>query len=270
MAFSSSFDQVGIFTHRVADIPLIQNLIGGKDPKDGSSLESKINFNAEGKPKKKIGYFKQIAEMAFDPEMKSTFFAKIDQLKARGFEVTEIDFPYLDYLVSTYYTLTTAEASSNLSRYGGLLYGHSQQKAEGIDEVMAASRSEGFGAEVKRRILLGTFVLSSGYYDAYFGKAQKMRQFLKQKADDIFQQVDILVMPTTPNPAFEIGSKTENPVEMYLEDLFTVFAPIVGLPAISVPMGTDSKKLPQGFQIVANYQEDNTVLQMANYCQKEF
>ena len=182
----------------------------------------------------------------------------IDKLKGLGHEVEAVRFPFLDYIIPTYYVLTTAEASSNLSRFAGITYGYQSKNATDIESTYKKSRTEGFGKEVKRRIMLGTFVLSAGYYDAYYSKAQKVRRLIKNQTDSIFESHDFILLPTTPGTAFEFGKKSTDPIAMYLEDIFTVQANITGLPAISLPLGKHSNQLPFGIQIIGkSFSEDH-------------
>lgn len=187
----------------------------------------------------------------------------IEKLKQQGHTVEAVDFPLIDYMVPCYYVLTTAEASSNLSRYQGLQYGYRSPNASDLESTFKKSRSEGFGKEVQRRIMLGTFVLSAGYYDAYYTKAQKVRRIVQQKTEEIFSRYDYILSPTTPTPAFKIGEKAANPVAMYLADIFTVQAPLAGMPAISVPAGTDGENMPIGIQLMAPKFKDASLLSFA-------
>lgn len=270
MAFASSFDQVGILCHHASDIPLIESALAQPDANDSTSLSQKVEFNTP-LSSKKVGVFKAVLDAEYDVDTKVVFEQRLDQLKNEGYEIVEFDFPYLDALVPCYYTLTTAEASSNLSRYSGLLYGNSDREAQGIEQVIASSRSQGFGSEVKRRILLGTFVLSSGYYDAYFEQAQKVRQLLVKHAEECLSQVELIVMPTTPSPAFDLGIERTNPVDLYMEDIFTVYANLIGAPAISIPMGTHPKEnLPLGFQLIGKRTDDGKVIHTATALQSLF
>lgn len=212
----------------------------------------------------RIGYFKEALESeGLDEEVKAKTFEKIDALKAAGHTVEAVDFPLLKYLLPTYYILTTAEASSNLSRYDGVRYGFRTENATSLEELYKKSRSEGFGDEVKRRIMLGTFVLSADYYDAYYTKAQRVRQLIKNATDELLNSYDFIVSPTTPSTAFKIGGKTEDPIQMYLADIFTVQANVVGYPAISVPNGVDSMGLPIGFQILGKEFAELSLLDFA-------
>jgi aspartyl-tRNA(Asn)/glutamyl-tRNA(Gln) amidotransferase subunit A len=253
LAFASSFDQIGPFANNVEDAALLLEVISGSDEFDSTSSSKPVG-DLQPKPieKKKFAYLKECLENeALDPAIRESFLAALDALKAEGHQVEAVDFPMLDHLIPTYYVLTTAEASSNLSRYDGMRYGYRSDKATDLESTYKLSRSEGFGTEVKRRIMLGTFVLSAGYYDAYYGKAQKVRRLLKETTNKIFSQYDFILSPTTPDVAFKFGENTDDPIKMYLEDIYTVMANLTGIPAVSVPLA-EKNGLPFGIQIMAN------------------
>jgi aspartyl-tRNA(Asn)/glutamyl-tRNA(Gln) amidotransferase subunit A len=268
IAYASSFDQIGPITRTVEDMALVLEVISGRDIHDNTSSSHPVdNFSKELAPDKKykIAYLKEcIDSEGIDPEVKNTVLKQIETLKAAGHQLQEVSFPYLDYLVPTYYVLTTAEASSNLSRFSGIHYGHRTDKATDLESTYKKSRSEGFGKEVKRRIMLGTFVLSAGYYDAYYNKGQKVRRIIQQKTKEIFKDFDFILTPSTPGTAFEFGKNSADPIKMYLEDIFTVQAPIAGIPAISVPCGTHSNGLPIGLQLMTDYFEEGKLLNLAS------
>jgi aspartyl-tRNA(Asn)/glutamyl-tRNA(Gln) amidotransferase subunit A len=255
IAYASSFDQIGPFTHSVADAALIMEVIAGKDAHDATSSSvpvadyaSQLNFTG----KAKIAVFPTMLNSeGLNAEVKSAVENLIGDLKADGHTVEEVSFGLLDYLIATYYVLTTAEASSNLARFDGVHYGYRSPEAKEMEAVYKKSRTEGFGKEVKNRIMLGTFVLSSGYYDAYYSRAQKVRRILTNKINEIFSQYDFLLMPTSPTVAFKFGEKTDNPVEMYLADIYTVMANLTGHPAISLPLAEDKDGFPIGIQLTA-------------------
>ena len=255
IAYASSFDQIGPFTHSVADAALIMEVIAGKDAHDATSSSvpvadyaSQLNFTG----KAKIAVFPTtLNSEGLNAEVKSAVENLIGDLKADGHTVEEVSFGLLDYLIATYYVLTTAEASSNLARFDGVHYGYRSPEAKEMEAVYKKSRTEGFGKEVKNRIMLGTFVLSSGYYDAYYSRAQKVRRILTNKINEIFSQYDFLLMPTSPTVAFKFGEKTDNPVEMYLADIYTVMANLTGHPAISLPLAKDKGGFPIGIQLTA-------------------
>jgi aspartyl-tRNA(Asn)/glutamyl-tRNA(Gln) amidotransferase subunit A len=217
----------------------------------------------EGK-KYKFAYIKETLEAeGVEPEVKAATEKYIQMLKEKGHEVAAVSFDLLPYLIPVYYTLTTAEASSNLSRFAGMHYGYRSQDAVDLESTIRMSRTEGFGAEVKRRIMLGTFVLSAGYYDAYYSKAQKVRRLVQEKTAQILENHDFILSPTSPTTAFKIGEKSDNPIAMYLADIFTVHANIAGVPALNIPFGEDTNGMPIGVQIMANMHEDALLLSLA-------
>lgn len=271
IAFASSFDQIGPFTKSVEDTQRILAIISGEDKADTTCASREpIQAKTVLKPgKKKLAYLKEyLYNDAIDPEIKEEVLRQIEKLRAEGHQVDEVDFPYLDYLVPTYYVLTTAEASSNLARYDGVHFGYRSPRATDLETTYKYSRTEGFGTEVKRRILLGTFVLSSGYYDAYYTKAQKVRGLIGEKTREIFDKYDFLILPTTPKTAFDIGQEYSDPTIMYMEDIYTVQANLAGNPAISLPMGTHSNGLPFGVQLVADNFEEEQLLAFSDYLTK--
>lgn len=269
IAYASSFDQVGPVTKNVKDAALILEVIAGKDEFD-ATLSSKAvsNFSNLQAPKKnmRIAYITETIETeGIDPEIKAAMYNRVKALQADGHTVEPVSFPYLKYAVPTYYVLTTAEASSNLSRYDGVHFGYRSPNATDLESTYKLSRSEGFGEEVKRRIMLGTFVLSAGYYDAYYAKAQKVRRIIQEKSNEILSNYDLIILPTTPTTAFKIGEKTSDPVQMYLADIFTVQAPLAGLPAISVPETTHSNGLSIGIQVIGKRFGEQEMLDFAHY-----
>lgn len=268
IAYASSFDQIGPITKTVEDTAVILEVISGLDKHDNTSSSHKVeNYSKEinSDKKYKIAYLKECVEAeGLDAEVKQAVLKQIEWLKINGHVVEAVDFPYLEYLVPTYYVLTTAEASSNLSRFDGIHYGHRSEKATDLESTYKKSRSEGFGKEVKRRIMLGTFVLSAGYYDAYYSKGQKVRRVIQEKTKEILNKYDFILTPSTPGTAFEFGKNSADPIKMYLEDIFTVQANIAGVPAISVPCGTHSNGLPMGLQLMANYFEEGKLLDIAS------
>jgi aspartyl-tRNA(Asn)/glutamyl-tRNA(Gln) amidotransferase subunit A len=258
IAYASSFDSIGPMCHHPADLKLVIDLIAGPDDFDSTvtSLDKK-----EFIPKKRVAYIKEIVEHpSLQKEIKEHFFLKVEQLKQNGFVVESVDFAYIDQMLPTYYVLTTAEASSNLSRFDGVKFGHRTQNPRDLMDMYKKTRNEGFGQEVKRRIMLGTFVLSANYYDAYYTKAQKVRRLIKERTDAILNDFDFIISPTTSSTAYRLGEKTVDPLQMYLGDLFTVQANVTGLPAITVPAGKDLSGLSIGFQAMGPaYSEDELV-----------
>ena len=259
IAYASSFDQIGPMTKCVEDAELLLKIIGGPDAYDSTTLPELLPAAAVRASKPKIAYLKEAVESeAVHPEIRDRINSILDKLKSEGYTVEPISFPYLDYMVPTYYVLTTAEASSNLARFDGINYGYRSKEAKGIDDTYRKSRTEGFGREVKRRILLGSFVLSSGYIDAYYGTGQRVRRVLQEKTKAIFNQYDFLLSPTCTDVAFELGAKSKDPIAMYMQDIFTVHANLTGNPAISIPCGKESTTgLPFGIQVTARHKEDN-------------
>ncbi len=267
IAYASSFDQIGIFAQSVEDAALVLEVISGKDNFDSTVSQQEVPaFSNLGPSKKyKIAYFKQALEHpGLDPEIRTAVQGLIEQLRSQGVQVDPIEFNLLDQVVPTYYVLTTAEASSNLSRFDGVRYGHrtSIQNVD-LNQLYKASRTEGFGKEVQRRILLGTFVLSSGYFDAYFTKAQQVRRILWNKANEVFAGYDLLISPTVPAPAFKLGEKSEDQVAMFLADIYTVFANLVGIPAISIPLFQHSNGMPFGLQLMSSHFQESDLLQFS-------
>ncbi|HET6225305.1 MAG TPA: Asp-tRNA(Asn)/Glu-tRNA(Gln) amidotransferase subunit GatA [Bacteroidia bacterium] len=265
IAYASSFDQIGPITKNVDDAAILLEVMAGRDNYDSTSSSKPVpSYSKEiaQTPKKlRIAYLDDcVNSKGLDPEIKTRLFDIIEKLKGLGHEVEPVRFSFLDYIIPTYYILTTAEASSNLSRFAGITYGYQSKNATDIESTYKKSRSEGFGKEVKRRIMLGTFVLSAGYYDAYYSKAQKVRRLIKNQTDSIFESHDFILLPTTPGTAFEFGKKSTDPIEMYLEDIFTVQANITGLPAISLPLGKHSNQLPFGIQLIGKSFSENSLL----------
>lgn len=253
IAYASSFDQIGPFSNNIKDAALVMEVIAGADEMDSTCSKKEVSTysnNLSFSKKAKITYFNSyINNDGLDAEIKTKFLALIDQLKAEGHTVESTDFPYLDFLVPSYYVLTTAEASANLARYDGIHFGYRSPQAFDLESTYLKSRSEGFGAEVKRRIMLGTYVLSAGFYDAYYTKAQKVRRLLKQKTDEVLAEYDFIISPTSPNTPFDLGKQVDDPIKMYLEDIYTVHANLTGVPSISLPLGKHSNGLPFGIQL---------------------
>lgn len=256
IAYASSFDQIGPITKNITDAAIIMEVISGKDEYDSTVSSKPVPAYSKelSTPisNKKIAYFRDCLEKeGLDPEIKKYIYSLIEKLKKEGYTVEPVDFPYLDYLVPTYYVLTTAEASSNLARYDGINFGYRSPNATDLDSTYKKSRTEGFGTEVKRRIMLGTFVLSSGYYDAYYSKAQKVRRILQNEINSILNTHAFILLPTTPGTAFTMGKNSQDPIAMYLEDIFTVLANHTGIPSISLPLTKHSNGLPFGVQVMS-------------------
>lgn len=275
IAYASSFDQIGIFSKNIPDVSLVLEVISGNDNFDSTTSTKEIpsfSLNLDSQPGKKIGYFRQALESpALDTEIAAGINSFIRQLSEDGYDVQPIDFELLDYIVPAYYVLTTAEASSNLSRYDGIRYGfRNVDKNQDLTELYKISRSEGFGKEVKRRIMLGTFVLSSGYYDAYYSKAQKVRRLLSDQMELIFKEFDAVILPTVPSTAFSLGQNNHDPIAMYMADIFTVLANLTGLPAISIPLFWHSNGLPFGLQVMTNRFQELSLLQLSNKWLSEY
>jgi len=273
IAYASSFDQIGTLTHSVADAALLLEVMAGPDEFDSTVSQREVpaySQQLEVNGKRKIGYIRESLESeGLDPEVKAAMMATIERLRADGHTIEAVDFPYLEYMVPTYYILTTAEASSNLSRFDGVKYGYRSPNATDLGSLYKKSRAEGFGEEVQRRIMLGTFVLSASYYDAYYTKAQKVRRLIKEKTDELLSRYDFLILPTAPTTAFNIGENSANPLAMYLADIFTVQASLAGVPAISLPIGTDSNNLPIGLQLIARSFEEQELLAFSSYITDE-
>lgn len=269
IAYASSFDQIGIFGRNIADVASVLQSIAGPDEYDSTvSTEEVPDYQSSMHNKSwKLAYLKDaLHHPGLDTEMKDGYGRFFEELENAGNTVTAADFAYLDYVVPAYYVLTTAEASSNLSRYDGVKYGHrTPLKNLDLVDFYKKSRSEGFGMEVKRRILLGTFVLSAGYYDAYYTKAQQVRRLVVEKLSEILSEYDAIIMPTVPSTAFKIGEKTDDPIAMYLADIYTVLANLAGVPAISVPLHRHSNGMPYGVQIITKQFSEENLLSIADH-----
>jgi aspartyl-tRNA(Asn)/glutamyl-tRNA(Gln) amidotransferase subunit A len=267
IAFASSLDHIGPLTHTVEDAAIMLSVIAGHDPMDSTSAKVPVpDYVSEmKKPVRglKLGIPKEYFGEGLDPEVRAAVEAAIQQLAAQGAEIIPISLPHTSYAVPTYYVIATAEASANLARFDGVRYGYRSQKSQSLTQMYRNSRDEGFGAEVKRRIMLGTYALSSGYYDAYYLKAQKVRTLLARDFEQAFQKVDAIVTPTAPTAAFKLGEKSDDPLAMYLADIYTVTADLVGIPGISVPCGQTKAGLPIGLQVLGRHFDESTVLRVA-------
>lgn len=269
LAYASSFDCIGPITKSVEDAALILEIMAGADAFDSTVSAKDVpaytkNLDWDGKAR--IGYIRDTIENeAIAPEIREHTLDLLNRLRAQGHEVTPVEMPLLDYLLPTYYILTTAEASSNLSRFDGVRYGSRSTETGDLEALYKNTRTEGFGEEVRRRILLGTFVLSANYYDAYYTKAQRVRRLVREETERFFEKFDFLISPVTPTTAFTIGEKTDDPLQMYLADIFTVQANVVGNPAISIPNGFDKNGMPIGIQIMAPFFKEEKMLSFANH-----
>ncbi|HTX19227.1 MAG TPA: Asp-tRNA(Asn)/Glu-tRNA(Gln) amidotransferase subunit GatA [Bacteroidota bacterium] len=269
VAFASSFDQIGPFANSARDIAHLLGTIAGYDERDSTSANIPVPDYLSGMDRDlhglKIGLPREYFNEALPADIRDPLERRIAQLKDAGVRFIEVGLPHAEYTIAAYYVLATAEASSNLARYDGARYGYRSEKANDLVEMYTKSRSEGFGAEVKRRIMLGTYVLSAGYYDAYYRKAQRVRRLIQKDFLDAFQNVDCLVTPISPTTAFRFGEKMDDPLQMYLSDIYTVSANLAGIPGISVPAGVDRQGLPVGIQILGKHFDEMTLLKVADF-----
>lgn len=274
IAYASSFDQAGPLTNTVADAALLTEIMSGPDEFDSTASTTPVDAyskNLSLNKKVSVAYFNSaVNHPALNSEIAEGMKSLYASLQKEGHTVNQCDFHLLDYLVPTYYVLTTAEASSNLSRFDGIRFGHHSENATDLESTYRKNRSEGFGEEVKRRIMLGTFVLSAGYYDAYYTLAQRMRRLVRDTTNAILKDNDFIVIPTTPDTAFALGEKAKDPIALYLADLYTVQAPIAGLPAISIPLGHHSNGMPYGIQIIGRNMEEEKLFAFSEYLMKQF
>jgi aspartyl-tRNA(Asn)/glutamyl-tRNA(Gln) amidotransferase subunit A len=275
IAFASSLDQVGPFGRTVADTALLQDVIEGPDARDATcrtdqvaACSSALEGGAKGL---RVGVPRHLLEDGVDAGVRAAFDAALDGLAREGAEIETVELPHSPYAIPVYYLVATAEASSNLARYDGVRYGHRTASPQTLGDMYARTRQEGFGAEVKRRLMLGTYALSAGYYDAFYVKAQQVRRLIRQDFDLAFDRCDVIALPTSPTPAFRLGEKTADPIQMYLSDVFTVGPALAGLPSLSVPMGTapvttpdgQARRLPVGMQLTGRAWDDSTVYRLA-------
>jgi aspartyl-tRNA(Asn)/glutamyl-tRNA(Gln) amidotransferase subunit A len=273
VAFASSFDQIGVLARNCDDVALVLGVLAGNDGHDATSSMHPVgdyasemgSVTVEGL---KIGVPKEYFPESLNPDVSRMVKGKLAELRDRGAELVPVTLPDSEYAIAAYYILVTAEASSNLARFDGARYGYRSEKSEDLAAMYVNSRTEGFGREVKRRIMLGTYVLSAGYYDTYYKKAQQVRRVFQDRYREALEKVDVIAGPTSPFPPFGIGDKTENPLEMYLADVFTVPASIVGMPAVSVPLGFDSLNLPVGMHLICNFFEEGKLLGIARHIQR--
>lgn len=269
VAFASSLDQIGPITKDVRDAACVLGAIAGHDPLDSTSADVPVPDYMKALAKKdlkklRVGVPREFFAEGLDPEVDHSVKAAIEELKALGGEIKDIQLPRTDAAVAVYYVLATAEASSNLARFDGVKFGLRAKETRDLLDLYMKTRQEGFGPEVKRRIMLGTYVLSAGYYDAYYGKAQAVRTLVCQDFDAAFKEVDLIVTPATPTPAFKLGAKSEDPLQMYLSDIFTISVNLAGLPAIALPCGFSKSGLPIGLQLIGRPFEEDTMLRAAH------
>ena len=268
VAFASSLDQIGPITKTVTDAAILLNILSQHDPRDSTSANEPAPDYTKAVKKKdvkklKIGVPQEFFAEGLDAEVEQHVRAAIDELKNLGGEILEVSLPSTDWAIAAYYIIATAEASSNLARYDGVKYGHRAKERKDLLEMYQQTRAEGFGAEVKRRVMLGTYALSSGYYDAYYGKAQSVRTLIARDFQTVFEDVDFLVTPVMPTPAFPLGEKLQDPLQMYLSDMYTISASLAGIPAMSLPCGFSQTGLPIGLQLMGRPFEESTLLRAA-------
>ncbi|HEV7475751.1 MAG TPA: Asp-tRNA(Asn)/Glu-tRNA(Gln) amidotransferase subunit GatA [Pyrinomonadaceae bacterium] len=268
VAFASSLDQVGIFARTAADVAQVLGIIAGRDPHDATTADVPVpNYLAEisGDLKgARLGLPRSLFGAGLDAEVRASVEAAVAVYREIGAEIVDVELPNAQYSIAVYYIIATAEASSNLARFDGVRYGFRAEEAPRLREMYRKTREEGFGAEVKRRIMLGTYVLSAGYYEAYYGKAQQVRALIKEDFRKAFESCDAIITPTSPTPAFLLGEKVDNPLAMYLNDIYTVTANLAGIPGLNVPCGLSSKRLPIGFQLLGAYWSEPTLLKLAH------
>lgn len=274
VAFASSLDNIGIFGLTSLDAASVLKVIAGRDELDSTSAdvpvpdyEATINDDIKGKV---IGIPRELFGEGLDDEVRNAVEKSIDNFRSLGAEIVDVELPYAKFGIAVYYIIATAEASSNLARYDGVRYGFRAEGADALREMYMKTREEGFGAEVKRRIMLGTYVLSSGYYDAYYSKAQKVRALVKQDYAKAFAKCDAILTPTSPSTAFKIGEKSDDPLAMYLNDIYTVSANLAGAPAVSIPCGLSNDGMPIGTQLIGNFWSEGTLLNLSNVYENQF
>ncbi len=268
VAFASSLDQIGVFAREVEDVARVLGVIAGRDPHDSTSADVPVpDYTAAltgDVQRARLGFPRALFGKGLDEEVKTAVEAVIGVYRELGAEIVDVELPHAGYAIAVYYIIATAEASSNLARYDGVRYGFRAEETPELRQMYRKTRQEGFGAEVKRRIMLGTYVLSAGYYDAYYRKAQQVRTLIKNDFLDAFKRCDAIITPTSPTPAFPIGEKVDDPLAMYLNDIYTVTANLAGVPGISVPCGLSSERLPIGFQLLGPYWSEPVLLKLAH------
>lgn len=274
VAFASSLDNIGVFGQTVKDAADILGVIAGRDEMDSTSADVPVPDYSAGLERdiagKKIGVPRELFGEGLDDEVRNVVEQSIDNFRLLGAEIIDVELPYAKYGIAIYYIIATAEASSNLARYDGVRYGFRAEETAALRQMYFKTREEGFGAEVKRRIMLGTYVLSSGYYDAYYSKAQKVRTLVKRDYQTAFVACDAILTPTSPSVAFKLGAKSDDPLAMYLNDVYTVSANLAGAPAISIPSGLSSEGLPIGTQLIGNFWSEGLLLNLASRYEMEF
>ncbi len=274
VAFASSLDGIGIFGRTSKNVAEVLGVIAGRDPRDATSAKVEVSdYVSELKNDiagKRIGVPRSLFGEGLDKDVRNAVEASIENYRKLGAEIVDVEVPHAKYGIAVYYIIATAEASSNLARFDGVRYGFRAEEAETLREMYCETREQGFGEEVKRRIMLGTYVLSSGYYDAYYSKAQKVRALVKQDYIDAFKKCDVILTPTSPTTAFKIGERVSDPLAMYLSDIYTVSANLAGVPAISVPCGVSSEGLPIGMQLIGNFWSEATLLNLASVYENAF
>ncbi len=272
VAFASSLDQIGPITKTVEDAAYLLEIISGKDEMDSTSapveVEKFTKFLTGEIKGLKIALPKEYFSEGIDPEVKEAVLKCVNKLESEGVHVDEVNLPHTDYAIATYYIVAPAEASSNLARYDGVKYGFRAKEYSDLIDMYFKTRSQGFGDEVKRRIMLGTYSLASGYYDAYYLRAKKVRTLIRQDFENVFKEFDVIITPTSPTAAFKIGERVDDPLTMYLSDIFTVSANLAGIPAISIPCGVTKENLPIGLQIIGNFFEEAKILNVAYAIEK--
>jgi aspartyl-tRNA(Asn)/glutamyl-tRNA(Gln) amidotransferase subunit A len=274
VAFASSLDQIGVFGKSVKDAAEVLGVIAGRDTNDSTAADCEVPDYVEslnnGISNKTIGIPRALYSNGLDSEVRTAVENAIENYRKMGARIVDVEIPHSKYAIAVYYIIATAEASSNLARFDGVRYGFRAEDSHELREMYMQTREQGFGEEVKRRIMLGTYVLSSGYYDAYYAKAQKVRTLLKQDFIDAFDECDAIVTPTAPTTAFKIGEKSNDPIAMYLSDIYTASANLAGIPGISVPCGLSKERMPIGLQLMGKPWSENVLLNLANVYESEF
>ncbi|HEX5875067.1 MAG TPA: amidase family protein, partial [Pyrinomonadaceae bacterium] len=268
VAFASSLDQIGVFARKTEDVARVLGVIAGRDPRDSTTADVPVpDYNASliGDLKgARLGFPRTLFGKGLDDEVKNSVESVVDVYRELGAEIVDVELPHAGYAIAVYYIIATAEASSNLARFDGVRYGFRAEETPELRQMYRKTRAEGFGAEVKRRIMLGTYVLSAGYYDAYYRKAQQVRTLIENDFLNAFKNCDAIITPTSPTPAFAIGEKVDDPLAMYLNDIYTVTANLAGVPGISVPCGLSSERLPIGYQLIGPYWSEAVLLKLAH------